>query len=58
MTNYQYSVRVRSGSVEERNSWFRENNISDFKRMNFSKEKQYYLFRNSEDALKFKVVWG
>jgi len=55
---YQYSIIARSGTLEERNAWFKENDIDDFRQMIFARDKHYYIFRNAEDALKFKVVWG
>jgi len=55
---YEHTVLGRSGTLEERKAWLEEHGIDDFKQMLFSEGKHYYIFRNSEDALRFKVVWG
>lgn len=58
LASYEYSIQAQSGSVAERNIWFKENAISVFKQMIFPGGRHYYIFKNAEDALKFKVVWG
>ena len=57
--DYQHTVMARLDTTNaERKAWLEDHGIDDFKQMIFSKEKYYYVFRNSEDALRFKVVWG
>ena len=53
-----YPVLAQVGTVQDRDSWFKENNIHEYDRMIFSKGKYYYIFKNSNDAMKFKIMWG